>query len=69
MLDVSEKDKEISDNLNNLVSQDNGMKIKVSKITELLNSNALPDSKRFLNLLPNKEFEEKEDESEDEDSE
>ena len=59
MLDLSEKDKEIIDILNNLVSQDNGMKIIVSKITELLNSDALPDSTPFLNLLPNKELEEK----------
>jgi len=31
------------------VSQDNGMKIIESKIAELLNSDALPDSKQFLN--------------------
>ena len=50
MLDVRKKDKEISDNLKNLVSQDNGMKIIESKIAELLNSDALPDSKLFLNF-------------------
>ncbi|MGB8935911.1 MAG: hypothetical protein WCC17_12480 [Candidatus Nitrosopolaris sp.] len=51
MLDVSEKDKEIIDNLNNLVSQDNGMKIIVSKITELLNSDALPDSRSVFEFV------------------
>jgi hypothetical protein len=37
-------------NLKSLVSQDNGMKIIESKIAELLNSDALPNSKQFLNL-------------------
>jgi hypothetical protein len=59
MLDVRKKNKEISGNLKNLVSQDNGMKIIESKIAELLNSGALPDSKEFLSLLANKESEEK----------
>ena len=59
MLDVREKYKEISDNLKNLVSQDNDMKIIESKIAELLNSDALPESKGFLNLLANKGSEEK----------
>lgn len=70
MLDVREKNKEICYSLNNL-SHDNGMKMKmiVSKIVELLNSDTLPGNKQFLNLLPNKEPEGKEDESEDEDSE
>ncbi|MGA9151402.1 MAG: hypothetical protein WBZ36_12565 [Candidatus Nitrosopolaris sp.] len=62
MLDVREKNKEICYSLKKL-SHDNGMKIIVSKIVELLN----PDNKQFLNLLPNKEPEGKEDESEDED--
>jgi len=47
MLDITKKDKEISGNLKNVVSQDNSMKIIQSKIAELLNSNALPDSKRL----------------------
>ncbi len=59
MLDITKKDKEISDNLKNLVSQVNGMKIIESNIAEMLNSDALPDSKGFLNLLANKESEEK----------
>jgi hypothetical protein len=59
MLDVREKDKDLSDNLKNLVSQDNSAKIIESKIAELLNLDALPDSKGFLNLLANKESEEK----------
>jgi hypothetical protein len=59
MLDITKKDKEISGNLKNLVSQDNSMMIIESKIVELLNSDALPDSKRFLNLLADKESEEK----------
>jgi hypothetical protein len=54
MLDITETDKEIIDNLKNAVSQDNNMKIIESKIAELLNSDAIPDSKRFLNF-PNKE--------------
>jgi len=49
MVDVRKKEKEISDNLKNLVLKDNGMKIIESKIAELLNSDALPDSKQFLN--------------------
>ncbi|HYA82911.1 MAG TPA: hypothetical protein VEH06_05605 [Candidatus Bathyarchaeia archaeon] len=43
MLDIIKKDKEISGNLKNVVSQDNSMKIIESKIAELLNSNVLPD--------------------------
>jgi hypothetical protein len=61
MLDITEKDKEISGNLKNAVSQDNNMKIIESKIAELLNSDAIPDSKRFLNF-PNKESEDKDSE-------
>jgi len=36
--------------IKNLVLKDNGMKIIESKITELLNSDTLPDSEQFLNL-------------------
>ena len=50
MLDVRKKDKEIGNHLKNLVLKDNGMKIIESKITELLNSDTLPDSKQFLKM-------------------
>jgi hypothetical protein len=55
MLDIRDKDNEISENLKNLVSHDSSIKIIESKIAELLYSDALSDSKQFLNLLPNKE--------------
>ncbi|MGC2572419.1 MAG: hypothetical protein WA364_12990 [Candidatus Nitrosopolaris sp.] len=50
MLVVGKIDKEIGNHLKNLVLKDNGMKIIESKITELLNSDTLPDSEQFLNL-------------------
>jgi hypothetical protein len=62
MLDIRDKSNEISDNLKHLVSQDNNMKIIESKIAELLDSGALLDSKQFLNLLPNKESDDKDSE-------
>ena len=55
MLDVRKKDKEIGNHLKNLVLKDNGMKIIESKITELLNSDTLPDSKQFLKILSSNE--------------